>query len=299
MKTKRSKIGGMTSSGEWQLKIRRDKNAHIGRIIPAGRWKGDVEDAKSVLMTVGEGWGGNERLPFMITCGGFMDLNWPKWMAEQQYPGDSEALARVIEVASKSVKEILGHRIQKKYERICDYLTLGIDCVSTWRSGSREIRRLVELVCIVDLKNGELRWTGKSYPAQGQEKHLIRIENLESHFANLRAGKTMVLGCHDLTIFNPRSKNAKGWRKEINENLRKIAKEERPRFVLHHPHITTKWRSWYNAWKCLEKKLRSVEFYAGAGQYNVREIQWEELKKVLERTQKGGTIDFIVGRDLD
>jgi len=52
----------------------------------------------------------------------------------------------------------------------------------------------------------------------------------------------MVLGCHDLAIFNPRSKNAKGWRKRINEEFKELARREKPIYVLHHPHTTVKMR---------------------------------------------------------
>ena len=82
------------------------------------------------------------------------------------------------------------------------------------------------MVCLIDLKNYEFHWTGKSYPIPNQEKELVRIVNLKSHFLILEdIGKVMILGCHDLNIFNPRSdKNAEGWRKKVKEDFKELAK---------------------------------------------------------------------------
>lgn len=107
----------------------------------------------------------------------------------------------------------------------------------------------------------------------------------------------MILGCHDLTIFNPRSKNATGWRKEVNEEFKKIAKREKPEIVLHHPHTTVKVRTWLNAWCNLKKILPSVKIYASAGRYyeSDRDLsEYDRLEDVLRYTRCGSTVDFIV-----
>ena len=107
----------------------------------------------------------------------------------------------------------------------------------------------------------------------------------------------MILGCHDLNIFNPRSKNAKRWRKDINEKFKKIAKEENPQIVLHHPHTTVKCRTWLNAWISLKKTLPSVKRYASAGRYfepDRNPADYDRIDDVLACTKLGDTIDFVI-----
>jgi len=107
----------------------------------------------------------------------------------------------------------------------------------------------------------------------------------------------MLLGCHDLTIFNPRSKNAKGWRKEVNDEFKKLAQKEKPRFVLQHPHTAVKVRTWLNAWHNLKKLLPSVKMYASAGRYHEPDrspSEYDKLNNILRYTKCSDTIDFIV-----
>jgi hypothetical protein len=62
--------------------------------------------------------------------------------------------------------------------------------------------------------------TGKSYPTPQQEQKLIRIPDLESHFLNLECGSVMILGCYNLSMFNPRGRAvAQGWRKKVSEEF--------------------------------------------------------------------------------
>jgi hypothetical protein len=83
-----------------------------------------------------------------------------------------------------------------------------------------------ELVYIADLRSGALQYTGKSYPTPKQAKGLLRIPDLETHFTDLNDQTALVLGCHDLTIFHPRSDaKAKGWRASIKKAFKKIAIE--------------------------------------------------------------------------
>ncbi|HAW49557.1 TPA: hypothetical protein DCX16_01200 [bacterium] len=157
----------------------------------------------------------------------------------------------------------------------------------------------IELVFLVDLrKNNKIYWTGKSYPTTGQQNGLVRISDLKTHFLDLDdVGKLMILGCHDLTIFNPRSKNARGWRKEINEKFRELAKKEKPTIVLQHPHTTDSIKTWAAAWNGLRKELTTVKIYASAGRYynpNNPKKPRSETNDVLKKTKCGNTLDFVV-----
>jgi hypothetical protein len=88
----------------------------------------------------------------------------------------------------------------------------------------------------------------------------VRISDLSTHFVEFNdIGKVMILGCRDLSIFNPRSKNTKGWCRWVNDEFKELAKEEKPVCVLQHPHTTVKVQTWFNAWNYLRKMLPSVK----------------------------------------
>ncbi|MBP9043302.1 MAG: hypothetical protein KBG49_07420 [Spirochaetes bacterium] len=183
---------------------------------------------------------------------------------------------------------------------ITDYITLGIDSykekISTTQNYISELH--VELVYLVDLQNDKIYWTGKSYPTSSQEKGLVRISNLESHFFDLSdVGKVMILGCHDLNIFNHRSKNAKGWRRDANEEFRELTKLEYPEYVFQHPHTTVKVRTWLIAWNELSQMLSSLKIYGSAARFyesNCNPSEYDSLEKVLKKTKQGDSIDVIV-----
>ena len=105
----------------------------------------------------------------------------------------------------------------------------------------------------------------------------------------------MILGCHGLTIFNPRLKNARGWKERVNKEFRELAKEERPEIVLQHPHTTDSVRTWAGAWRGLLREVPSVRVYASAGRYYRPEGERSSLDEVLENTERSNTLDFIVG----
>ncbi|MFQ6052226.1 MAG: hypothetical protein ACE5K4_11115 [Candidatus Hydrothermarchaeota archaeon] len=86
----------------------------------------------------------------------------------------------------------------------------------------------IEFVFLIDLRSKKFYWTGKSYPTTNQQNGLVRIADLKTHFFDLDIGKVMILGCHDLSIFSPRSKNAKGWRRKVNDDFKGLAKREEP-----------------------------------------------------------------------
>jgi hypothetical protein len=153
----------------------------------------------------------------------------------------------------------------------------------------------IELVYLVDVKKRKLYWSGKSYPTPNQEDYLIRIKDLSKHFFFLEdIGQVMILGCHDLTAFNPRAFNrAKGWRKILNKQFRQIAKIKRPHVALQHPHTTDSILTWTASWNSLVSEIPSVKVYASAGTYFRQGGQRSDIEKLLEKTKNIDSIDFI------
>ena len=292
-----------TQDGFWNIEIRKDRNPFLARIIIANEWTGRSEHAKKLLEEVYDKWPKGTRVKFLITCGGFIRFDWPEGISKEDI-GDARnpninSVDILVKEAKKYVKSVLTEDLRSKLREVTDYITLGIDSDKNKMSNTQKYKNQsqIELIFLVDLRNNKVYWTGKSYPTSNQERHLVRITNLNTHFFDLDVGKVMVLGCHDLNIFNPRSKNAKGWRKEVNEEFKRLAQKEKPEIVLHHPHTTVKRRTWLNAWSSFKKTLPSVKIYAGAGRYHERDRTRKEynmLEDVLKYTKYGDTMDFII-----
>jgi hypothetical protein len=292
---------GIQNSG---IEVREDPNPFLARIIITREWGGDLEDARSLLSNVYEKWPKNKRVRFIVTPGGFLQFDWPASISfadigDNKYPKNGVVNCLVVE-AKKCSEYVINSDLSEKLGELTDYITLGIDShkakVSTTQNYIGQPH--VELVFLMNLKNHRVYWTGKSYPTSSQQNGLVRISDLTTHFFDLDdVGKTMVLGCHDLTMFNPRSKNATGWRMKVNEQFKDLSRKQQPVCVLHHPHTTVKKRTWLNAWSCLRKALPSVKHYAGAGRYFETErkrSEWDALSEVLESTKTGSTLDFII-----
>ncbi len=289
----------------WEIKVKEENNPSIARVIIAGDWKGNPTEAKQLLIDVYEKFPKDKKVKFLLTCGGFIQFDWPESVSQNdigdnKYPND-KALSELVAKAKEYANIVLDEDLCNKLKEVTDYITLGIDSfkekISTTKNYIGTLH--IELVFLKDLKHNKLYWTGKSYPTHAQEKGLIRIADLKTHFFDLETiGKIMILGCHDLTIFNPRSKNAKNWRKEVNEKFKELAKKEKPVYVLHHPHTTVKSRTWLNAWSGLKNTLPSVKYYASAGRYyepDRNPSKWDPLDDILKKTksEKTNTIDFI------
>lgn len=246
-------------------------------------------------------WPKSKKVKFAITCGGFIQFDWPESLSREDI-GDnknpnSKAVDILVEEAGKCARRVLSNGLDEKLRELTDYITLGIvsykEKVSTTQNYISQPH--IELVFLIDLRNNKFYWTGKSYPTPSQQSGLVRISNLKTHFFELNdAGKVLILGCHDLTIFNPRSKNAKGWREGINKEFRMLVKEEQPKTVMQHPHTTDSILTWAAAWSGLRKELTSVELYASAGRYYEPKVERSRLDDVLRKTKRGNAIDFII-----
>ena len=283
------------------IEIKEDPNPSIARIIITKNWKGDQEDAKKVLENVYGSWPKGKKVKFLMTCGGFIQFEWPKKVSYEDI-GDNkkpkaEAVNALVEEGEKCAREVISNGLGDRLSEITDYITLGIDSykdkISTTQNYISELH--IELVFAINLRDNHVYWTGKSYPTSAQQEGLVRITDLKKHFFHLNdVGKVMMLGCHDLTIFNPRAKNSKGWRKSTDKEFKALAIIEKPEVVLHHPHTTVKKRTWLNSWSNLTRILPSVKKYAGAGRYFEPGRKRDNLDDVLGSTKSTDTIDFVI-----
>ena len=102
----------------------------------------------------------------------------------------------MVKEAEKCAQYVLDDDLVEKYSKITDYITLGIDSfkekISTTKNYIGQLH--IELVSLIDLKNNNFYWTGKSYPKSSQQRGLVRISDLKTHFFDLDVGKVMILG---------------------------------------------------------------------------------------------------------
>ena len=107
----------------------------------------------------------------------------------------------VSEAEDAAFDFFLPRELQEALAEACDYLTLGVDVFDNSCSTH------AELVGVYDTRGGRVvAWTGKSYPVQWQVSSLMYSDHLESLFLVLNGVSVMLLGCHDLNIFSPRSR---------------------------------------------------------------------------------------------
>ncbi|MDI9576973.1 MAG: hypothetical protein QM398_02415 [Thermoproteota archaeon] len=286
-----------------KLFVRKDDQPTIARVIIGADWYGKLEDARKILENVVDNWPDGESVKFLLTCGGFLQFDWPKTLTldnigDNRYP-NKDAVQSLIEKGDKYLEELLGDGLKERLAANCEYITIGIDSRKSKvsKTKNRISEAHIEMVVLVDLEKNRKYWTGKSYPTSNQENSLIRFSDLRTHFINSDIGKIMILGCNDLAVFNPRSiAVAKAWRKHVNEEFTDLAIREKPLYVLHHPHTTVSKRTWFNSWQNLSRTLKSVKHYAGAGLYfesDRERSKWDPIYEVLLRTKKTDTIDFI------
>jgi hypothetical protein len=296
------------ASESWKIEVREEPNPVFSRIIIASEWNGDPDEARALLKDICMKWPNGRKVKFLVTCGGFVQFVWPKSITrmivgDNKNPNEDAVKALVTE-AKNHAMFVFSDEIVGKLRQFTDYVTLGIDSskekISTTQNYIGQLH--VELVFLIDLRTYNFYWTGKSYPTSSQQNGLVRISDLESHFLDLKdVGNVMILGCHDLTIFNDRNWKKTGeFRRTIKLDFRKLAKDKKPKIVLHHPHTTVKTTTWRNAWSGVRKTLDSVEQYIGAGRYhepNRNRSKWDLLDDVLISTKLGNSIDFVMWKD--
>lgn len=306
------------ASESWDIEVRDEPNPFLSRIVIGGEWDGDPNKAKALLEDVCAKWPKDKKVKFLVTCGGFVQFDWPKSISlsdigDNRYPR-TRTVDILVEEAKKCAKSVLSNDLANRLRECTDYVTLGVD--------SKEHRENlkkphIELVLVFDLRHDPPRctfWTGKSYPLSKQQNGLVRISDLQTHFAVFDGEKVMILGCHDLKMFDPRHYKRNGmndWRKSIIKDFHTLAQEEKPTLVLQHPHTTdcvegiqiagkkAGKRSpgiWDRAWEHLMKIIPTTSIrYASAGKYwNNSEPTRSKLEDVLKKTKNTDTIDFIV-----
>ena len=125
---------------------------------------------------------------------------------------------------------------------------------------------------------------------------MIKVNDLNTHFIQLNGQNIVILGCHDLNVFNPRGQanaNPESWKKKIADKFKNMCKEFEPDIILQHPHTTDTPNIWNLAWITLAKELPKVKHFASGIKYHHSEEPRGKLSAVLEKTKKGDVTDFF------
>ncbi len=260
----------------------------FARLIIVKKWNGNIEECKSVIENVLLKWPSNTKVAYLVSCGGFIIFPWPKRITKNIV--NNKKIELISNEAEKYIRLIMTPRMLRKISKVADYVSFGIDS-----HNNRYPYEEVELVALYEISTNKIFWTGKSYPTVEQQKRLLKIANIGSHLIKTKYGNTLIMGCHDLNVFNPRVKaRAKKWRKDILNNIDKLMKRKRPTTVIQHPHTTDSLHIWKSALSGLFK-YPFVKYFCSAGRYYNNGTKCRsKLEKVLSKTIKGKTIDFII-----
>ena len=153
----------------WKVQVKEDPNSFLARIIIASDWKGEPEEAKKLLENIYQKWPRGKKVKFVITCGGFIQFEWPMSVSKEtigdpKNPND-RAVNILVAEAEKSAKSVLTEDLCNKLREVTDYITLGVDSykekISTTQNYINPTTH-IELVFLVDLKNNKFYWAGKS-----------------------------------------------------------------------------------------------------------------------------------------
>ena len=239
------------------------------------------------------------KFEFILTPGGFLNFDWPK---ELHYNIDiKEAEKNFIPTFFvEAEKEIdyffddLPEWLFKQLRETTDYFTIGIDGFNPVNDQS------IELIAVYDLKKQKvIHWTGKFYPVEDQKNSLVKINDLNTHFIKLNNQNIVILGCHDLSVFNPRGQanaNPNSWKKKTANEFKRLCQNFNPDIILQHPHYTDTPNIWNLDWRTVEKELPNVKHFASGINFSHFSYPWGRVRgnidDVLKKTKKGDVIDY-------
>jgi len=276
---------------DYTVSIKSDNEPKISRIIICWKWKGDLNEAYDLLQNIAK-----IELPktdYMITCGGFIKSSFKDQIVtfDNKEP-PKQIIDSAISEATQIIHTLLDNDLKEKLKKNTKYLTLGIDLEKEFSFNK------IELVAVINLQTDEIHFTGKSYPVCNQQKTLIRITDYDSHFITLNGESVLILGCHDLTVFNKRAEKSAGfWRSNIQKEFKNRINIKKPTIVLQHPHTTSKKRTWISSWSELNRICPEISNFASAGLYfDPKHRERDNLDEILNATHKGNVLNIIVER---
>lgn len=270
------------------------KTPVVVRVVVKGHPPGSPGRAERLLLDVlTRRWPPGVAATFLLTPGGFINDDFPSsWTGRRSWASRTCDVEPLIERAAATVEATVTKKVLGAARGRARVITIGVDL---W---DEPTGTHAEFVAVVDVQSGEIvGWTGKSYPVPSQEKTLVQVVDLESHLFDIAGERALILGCHDLSMWNPR-----GWanqspgsiRRKRCAAMRKLAKDFRPSVVLQHPHSTDTPNIWALAWGEIRRQFPALKAWAsGIAYHNGVYDPRAPLKKVAERTRGGAVVDIV------
>ena len=262
-----------------------ETKAAVVRIIVSGRTyrhgQLDNRDEARAMLSVALA---SNRWPlhvasFAIMPGGFLRALLPRdYTGRRGWDTKKSDLCRLFPNAEEAIKAVICGDILDLARDRARFLTLGVD-LNVERHKEERIRpdhycrptcpracTHAELVAVFDTASARvIRWTGKSYPTDGQQHTLVHEKDLGSHLLNVDSERILVLGCHDLHLFSNRGRPSLSGptrKKILSQRMLELAQEFKPTMILHHPHSTYSPRVWSSAWSATRSALPSARIWA-------------------------------------
>jgi len=251
--------------------------------------------AAQIISNIVSHWPNQYQVDTFLTFGGFIQFNWPNNITKQNIGNPIYPRTSVLNLLLGNVDCIIRNNFiallnTQTLSNYFNYLTVGID-------GYDPNSNLhIELVYLIETSNMQIvNRTGKSYPLSSQQRGLIRITNLNSHFYQTK----MILGCHDLKVFDNRSLAlATNWKANTINQMRNLFQNSNIALVLHHPHFIDTYRTFWNAIITLTNLRPNVSFVSAFRYYNMLTSSSscrQSLQQVLTKTYHNvNCIDFIM-----
>lgn len=226
----------------------------------------------------------------IVTPGGFIQDTLPAELIKSiGWDSQKGEFKKLIKFAEKKIfQKFLTKEIRKTLKEHSRMITIGYDLDGQTNA---------ELVAIYDTQKEKIiKWTGKSYPTSLQENILYQVKDIETHFLKYDNERFLILGCHDLNIFSPRSKanrKSTSLRGKLCSDFISRTKKFNPTIVIQHPHTTHSARIWGQGWSGINQLFPKIKSYcSGICYYNHGEER-RSRDSVLKHTKTDNIADII------
>jgi hypothetical protein len=277
----------------------RDSDApSIARVVVNGRAAFKQKKAIRCLRDVARAMNRSKaKFNILSTPGGFIE----EGVSMKAQPIGWEATPAAFRSVSASALKALAPFLESLHDLDlpAEYLTLGVDVVLP---NNPQEHANAQLVATIDLKSSKvIAWTGKSYPTLGEEKWLVHETDLGSHLQRIGEWRCLVLGCHDLNMFSPRSmatRDPKSSRGRRADELMRLAVEFDPEIVLQHPHNTDTPNIWMGGWAGISRSLKAKSYSSGIAYFwpGHGKTRRAPMQETLDRTKHGNVADYVWSR---
>lgn len=228
----------------------------------------------------------SEPVDYLTTPGGFVFVV-SDFIGGVKTGWDSrpEELAWFEILAEPTIRQTITPRVMEAARDKVRYLTLGFDIRGA------NVDSHAELVAVIHMATGVvLGITGKSYPTLDQEDTLVHVTDIESHCFDFPEDRILVLGCHDLNVFNNRARaNQKPGGERYNRCTKMLEEFRRfkPTVILQHPHATDTWKTWIQSWRAIGREFPDADWASGIAYAHLTKTR-ESLADVLSKTNSEG-----------